>query len=355
MKRLPLLLKKDFTLGIKNIYIALEIAFAVFMAAFLLFIIPEDIQQEQTSFIWDRTGIVEGFIEEFAPEEAQTSEEPDYFVSSREEIIEGMRENRSAVGLIIERHEDRQFKVQLLTQPYTTETIENYVRFEMEDLLRVLTNNYPEGTYNAVRITALQHGLRDEIPLNKKMLPPVLLMMVGVLGLFAMISLVGQEREDETIRAFKVSPGKLGTFLLSKGLVIIITGFITFSILYLPIMGTSGYLESLLVIILTLVFSSALGALLSSFLKNPLEAILWIMVLVLILALPAVSLFYPVFHPPWLRIIPSYYTLFGLDAAMFPDNNRHIIWQSSLILACISIVLIPISGAVFAKITRKEV
>jgi hypothetical protein len=55
-----------------------------------------------------------------------------------------------------------------------------------------------------------------------------------------------------------------------------------------------------------------------------------------------------------MKFIPTYHSLFGLDAAMFPDNNSHIIWQSALILAAVNAVLVPLSGWVFVRRVRKE-
>ena len=94
-------------------------------------------------------------------------------------------------------------------------------------------------------------------PSIKRMLPPILMMMVGILGLFAMVSLIGQERSDATIRAFRVTPTGMWGFLFSKHLMLLAVSCITFSILYLPVMGTfEGYLASLVLILLTVIFGS---------------------------------------------------------------------------------------------------
>ena len=185
-------------------------------------------------------------------------------------------------------------------------------------------------------------------------MPPILLMMVGILGLFAMVSLVGQERTDLTIRAYRITPGGLWEFLVSKNLVILLTGFISFTILYLPMIGFQGYLESLIIMILTILMGSALGAILGSFFKNPIGAMLWVLLIMIVLTLPVVSLFSPIFSPAWLKLLPFYHALFGLDAAIFPDNNSHIIWEGVLILGCIDLVLLPLSALIFSMKIRKE-
>lgn len=131
-------------------------------------------------------------------------------------------------------------------------------------------------------------------------------------------------------------------------------GFITFSIVYLPSAGISGYLLALLVIIPTILIGSSLGVMLGSFFDNPMGAIGWVFLFMMIFGLPGVSLFAPVFSPEWLKFIPSYYTLFGLDAAIFPDGYSNVLWISVGVLFGMSAVLLPLSSWIFTRKLRKE-
>ena len=115
-----------------------------------------------------------------------------------------------------------------------------------------------------------------------------------------------------------------------------------------------GYLPALAIILLTVIFGSCLGVMLGAFFETPMSAMLWMLLLIVVLALPAISLFSPSFSPGWLRIIPSFHTLFGLDAAMFPDNNSHIIGQSIAVLAGLDVVLLALSTWIFGRAIRKE-
>jgi hypothetical protein len=81
---------------------------------------------------------------------------------------------------------------------------------------------------------------------------------------------------------------------------------------------------------------------------------LWVLLIIVVLALPAVSLFSPTFSPGWLKLIPSYHTFFALDAAMFPDDNSHIIWQGAAVMGTVNVVLAFLSTWVFGKLIEKE-
>lgn len=357
MKRIGNLFKKDIILGIKDVFILLELGFAVFVVLLLLFVIPENIEKDKTAYIYDATTLVKNFVHSTDESVEVQRRKGSHYVDSREEVIKGMEEDELAVGLIITEKKNGTYRVEFLTQPYTKNSIVQDVELEMEDLMSILKppgGIYPPDVYKSVKVSSLQQGLRDELPFNLRLLPTILMYMVGIVGLFAMVSLIGQERSDATIRALRVSPASMWEFLISKHLLLLATGFATFSILYLPMMGFGGYPEALLLIILTILMGSSIGAILGGLFDSPIGAILWVLLLMIVLSLPAISLFLPSFSPQWLKLIPSYHTLFGLDAVMFPDNNRNIIWQGVSILAVIDVVLLALSGLIFNKLIRKE-
>jgi len=358
MKRIGTLLKKDLILGVKDVFVILEIVFAVLIVLLLRFVVPEDITSEGRVYIHDETGVLESWMSSLDVD--VTNEMGEFLVSSRESVVEGLEQEPSALGLVIRAADegtDARYDVELLTQPYTQQALIDYIRVDLEDLLSIITppaGLYPADVYDSLRIEALQTGLRDEIPFNQRLMPVVLMVMVGILGLFVMVSLLGQERGDQTVRAFRVSPGGIWSFVASKHLMVLLTGLATFTILYLPMMGTDGYLPALLIILITIVLGSSIGAILAAYFNNPMASIGWVLLIMLVFNLPTISLFAPVFSPGWLQIIPTYHTLFGLDAAMFPDDNAHLIWRSVAILAAMAGVLYLVSGAVFTSRVRKE-
>lgn len=357
MKKILNLLKKDLLLGIKDVFILLEIGFAILIMLLLIFVFPKEIEPDAMVYIYDKTGLLQNITDKMTENE-DLELELDVFVDSREAIVQGMVKNRNAMGIIISHGEGTVYRTEMLVQPYTSTAMMKYIETEMEDLLSILhppAGSYPPDVYSSVRISALQEGLREKIPFNKRILPAVIVLMVGIIGMFAMVSLIGQERGDATIRAFRVTPTGMSGFLLSKNLMLLSVSVVTFSVIYVPVMGGfSAYLPALLITLLTVIFGSAIGTFLGSYFDSPMASIGWVILLMMVLSLPAISLFAPVFSPGWLKFLPTYHSLFGLDAAMFPDNNSHIIWQSVLILAGIDIVLAGLAGRVFVVRVRKE-
>jgi len=355
MTKLANLYKKDMILGFKDVWILLEIGAAVLIAVLILFVVPKEINRETPVFIQDKTGVFSLMIDQLGGED--TKKGGQLFVDSREELTEGMRKNKSAFGMIISPRDNNRFHIELMTQPYSSDAMVEFLEVQMKDVLTMIAA--PEGTYtpeiyDKVKVRVLEEKVRDDIPFNKRLIPLILMFIVGFMGMFTMISLIGQERSDQTIRAYKVTPSSLLTLLTSKHLMLLTIGFITFSIVFLPTVGFQGFLNGLLVIIPTILIGSSIGVMLGSFFDNPMSAVGWIFLFMMLFGLPGVSLFAPVFSPDWLKFIPSYYTLFGLDAAIFPDGYSNVLWISIGILFGITALLLPLSGWVFTHKIRKE-
>ena len=355
MSKLSNLYKKDIILGFKDVWILLEFGAAILITAMLMFIVPKEIKRESSIFIQDNTGVFKHMVDQMGGEESEKGGQ--LFVESREELIEGMRKNKTAFGMIISRRDNNKFHIELMTQPYSSDAVVEFLEVRMTDVFSMIAvpgGSYSPEIFNKVEVKALNDQIHDDIPFNQRMIPLILMFIVGFMGLFTMISLIGQERSDQTIRAYKVTPSSLLTLLTSKHLMLLTVGFITFSIVYLPSVGFSGYLLALLVIIPTILIGSSLGVMLGAFFDNPMGAIGWVFLFMMIFGLPGVSLFAPVFSPEWLKVIPSYYTLFGLDAAIFPDGYSNVLWISVGVLFGMSAVLLPLSSWIFTNKLRKE-
>ncbi len=356
MNRFLSMLRKDMVLGVKDIFVLMEIGFAVFMVLLLVFVVPEEIDNESTVFIYDATGMIEQAAATLELDESQSQAFGDFLVDSREAVVEGMVDNRSALGVVMGMTPDGRMQVELLRQPYTPQGLVDYIEIEIADLFSMMAPGqmgYPTEVSQRVEVTALDGVGRGEVPFNQRLLPIVLFFMVGVIGLFSMISLIGQEREEQTLHAYRVSPAGLWSFYGSKQVMLLLVGIVTFSIIYIPMMGLAGYGQALLIMVLTIIVGSSLGAIIGSFFADPMSAIGWVFLALMILGLPSVSILAPVFSPWFMRLIPSYYSLFGVDAAMFAESSR-IVWESAAYLAAFGIVLYPLAGLIFTNRVRGE-
>lgn len=353
MSRLGSLYKKDMILGFKDVWILLELGASVLISAMLIFVVPKEINRDSSLFIQDETGIFQKMTEQLGDKE----ESSQVFVDSRKEVVNGVEKNKTALGMIISSVDSGKYHVEMLTQPYSSDAIVDFFEVQMKDVFTMLAgpkSGYSPEILQKVEVKVMDDRVYEEVPFNKRLIPLVLMFIIGFMGLFTMISLIGQERTDQTIRAYKVTPASLGMLLTSKNLLLLTVGLITFSIMYLSNVGFSGYPQALLIIVPTILIGSALGVILGSFFDNPMAAIGWVLLFMILFGLPGVSLFAPVFSPEWMKFLPTYYTIFGLDAAIFPDGYSNTLWSSVGILSATAAVLIPLSGWIFTRKMRKE-
>ena len=101
MNRIGSLYKKDLLLGIKDVFVILEVGFAALILALLLFVIPDDIKRDATVYIYDETKVVETFVADAVGLDDMEENVGEYYVDSRDELIEGITDERSALGIII--------------------------------------------------------------------------------------------------------------------------------------------------------------------------------------------------------------------------------------------------------------
>jgi len=192
MTKLANLYKKDMILGFKDVWILLEIGAAVLIAVLILFVVPKEINRETPVFIQDKTGVFSLMIDQLGGED--TKKGGQLFVDSREELTEGMRKNKSAFGMIISPRDNNRFHIELMTQPYSSDAMVEFLEVQMKDVLTMIAA--PEGTYtpeiyDKVKVRVLEEKVRDDIPFNKRLIPLILMFIVGFMGMFTMISLIG--------------------------------------------------------------------------------------------------------------------------------------------------------------------
>ena len=143
MSKLSNLYKKDIILGFKDVWILLEFGAAILITAMLMFIVPKEIKRESSIFIQDNTGVFKHMVDQMGGEESEKGGQ--LFVESREELIEGMRKNKTAFGMIISPRDNNKFHIELMTQPYSSDAVVEFLEVRMTDVFSMIA--VPGGSY----------------------------------------------------------------------------------------------------------------------------------------------------------------------------------------------------------------
>jgi ABC-2 type transport system permease protein/fluoroquinolone transport system permease protein len=160
------------------------------------------------------------------------------------------------------------------------------------------------------------------VPFNLNMIPIFLTFEVVMLGFILIAVMAFQEKEERSIRAYRVSAGGTAKYIMSKATIITMFGLLYGVISVLLTAGTGvDYLGLIIIIVLSSFFMSFLGLFLSVFFRNISEFIIVSITALVILQLPTVSYFNPAFSPAFLRWMPSYPILFGVKEALFASGR----------------------------------
>lgn len=157
---------------------------------------------------------------------------------------------------------------------------------------------------------------------NLRMVPMFVSFEAVILGfLMAAILLLG-EKQEGTLRAYRVSPGGTLAYVVSKSLLFVLVGTAYAALMVVTTIGFAfNWGQFLLLTVLGCLLYTLLGLSLAVFFQDISG---WFFLATLILALnmlPMVSFAVPSFSPGWMQSIPSYGGLFAYEEILFPTGR----------------------------------
>lgn len=173
----------------------------------------------------------------------------------------------------------------------------------------------------------------QQIPPRDRMLPmlAVLILMMETLGL---ASLISSEVEAGTIRALLITPMSIADLFVGKG----VTGVALAFIQVLLLMAITGGLRQAPLLILTTLFLGSIlvtgiGFLLASAARDMMSVLGWGILVVLLLALPALVVFLPGITTDWIRLIPTHYLVDTIYRVLNFDAGWADVWPNLVAIA----------------------
>ncbi len=178
----------------------------------------------------------------------------------------------------------------------------------------------PEGQA-PINVQTLRQSERTAAQ-NLRLVPMFVSFEAVILGfLMAAILLLG-EKQEGTLRAYRVAPGGTLAYVLSKSLLFALVGTAYASLMVVTTVGFAfNWGQFLLLTLLGCLLYTLLGLCLAVFFQDISG---WFFLATLILALnmlPMVSFAVPSFAPAWMQLIPSYGGLFAYEEILFPTGK----------------------------------
>lgn len=328
------LLKKDIVVGFRNYFFLVVIIVALVFASIINFVIPEDAEIKPNVYYYFE---YEGEHKEVLQDvfyESEINHSKVTRVNSREEVVDNMKKNFNSIGIIIDEIDNRP-NVNFLMQGYENNEVVN-------SLVLAIKDDIDRKVREEMEIETLflkKEVNQEQIPLNKNVLPIFLAMEPTMLGFMIIAAFIFMEKDEGTIRAYRVSPGKIPEYLASKITLMVILGLISTIISTFLVVGSNADYGSLIAIVVVgSIFASGLGLIIGSFFDSISKSIIWILFVSIIFSVPFASYFVPSFAPIYIRLLPTYSLLFALREAIFPTGNMDIIYSTLLIFIVLSLI-----------------
>ncbi|MDF2519603.1 MAG: hypothetical protein K0R84_231 [Clostridia bacterium] len=342
MKRLFGLLKKDALVAFRNYFFLIML-----IAAFLLiiaadFLIPEKASMDAKVLYTtegqqsDKAKLLLGMLE---------SEEGAKRADSKAQIIDSMKKDKNTIGIVV-RQQNGEPAVEILLQGYENEKSKRALALSFGAAL-----NPQNVDYSSIEDVVLQQstGIND-IPLNKSFVPLMIFVEPVMLGFIFLATLIFMEKEEGTIKAYLVSPIRIGEYLISKVVVMLLLALISTILITSFTVGLQvNWLLLLLTVAAGSIFGSTLAMFIASLFDSLSKAMVWLIVTSLVLTVPMAAYFVPSFSPRAVTIMPTYNLLFAIREAIFPSGSSMIIYQNIGGLLAMSIILYGASTLIYKR------
>jgi ABC-type Na+ efflux pump permease subunit len=349
LRRLWTSLRRDNLINLRNHFYTVQLLVAVIYVV-TVWLTPETLSVKPDVYLADLTadGRFAAHAQQEAPAPGTTGEL--FLLDSAEAVQQALQENRSSVGIVLREGADSPLpQVSLYFQGHENAKVRNLLAVAVEDELRELYQQPWQSTV-AVQVEQLRGGAARDISLREMLVPILLFSDAGMVGLMFIAALVFMEKEEGTLRAYLVTPGRVWEYLLSKALTLAWIA-ILFTLILVPVTIGLGanYLHLLAIIVLGSLMTSLFGAAIAVYFDNFTQFLLPMIGIVMIIGLPAMAYFMPGFSPLWMRWLPTYPFVFGLREAVFPSGNPQIVYTALLVLAGTSAVLLALGSLSFKR------
>ncbi len=336
MRRLLGLLSKDFTVAYRNYFFLIVFVVAALLIAATVFLVPEQLSTG-TGILYTLDEVDSSLAK---PVIALFEGHKEYKrLDSKEAIVEQMKKNKNTVGIVIY-EEQEQLRFEVIMQGFENERSKNAMALTLESLANI-GQLQAESIETVLLDKDMDYG---KIAFNKSIVPLLLLNEPIMLGFIFLATLIFMEREEDTIKAYMVTPGRIKEYLLSKIILMMVLSLISTILITVFTVGID--VNWLMLIAITIAgswFSSCMAMLLGSFFDSISKAMIWILGISLVLSVPMAAYFVPSFSPAYLTVIPTYDLMFALREAVFPGTNPAVMYRSILILAALGAIMYAMS------------
>jgi ABC-type Na+ efflux pump permease subunit len=270
-------------------------------------------------------------------------------LDSKSQVLELMKEDKDTVGVVV-REITGKPAIEIVMQGYENQQSRNALALSLSMALEI-----QDIDFSNIENVTLQAAKQPEIALNKSFVPLIILNEPVMLGFIFLATLIFMEKEENTIKAYLVSPLRVSEYLLSKIIVMVVLGLISTILITVFTVGVNiNWIMLLAIVIAGSTFGATAAMFIAGFFDNLSKAMIWIISISLVFTIPMVAYFVPSFSPWFITVLPTYDLMFAIREAIYPVGNPQIFYQSFMTLIVISGVLYLMCIVLYQKSMLKD-
>jgi ABC-type multidrug transport system permease subunit len=320
-------------------YYFVQLGIAAIYLVLILVVVPDDASTKPTLYLADRTTSSElaaRFDGDARPEITTIGEVS--FVDDEREVRASVRGNEGSLGAVVTDAGPEQF----FFQGQESARARKLMVADISHALDAIVGG-DAATAEAIP-TRLLGKAQDPITFNKALVPMLLFLDAGMIGMIFIAAAMFKEREDGVLRALMVSPAAVWEYLTSKAAALAVLALV-FGAAFVPIAVGSrpDYLPLAGILALgsisTTVIGAAVAVRFTTFQQFFFPSIVLINVLGLI---PAVSYLVPSFNASWMQWLPTYHFMYAVRETVYPSGNGDVIWQAFVVMTIVTAVFMAL-------------
>jgi ABC-2 type transport system permease protein/fluoroquinolone transport system permease protein len=344
-------MKKFFTLlmqELKIIYRNHFVWFTLFLLAAMVIVVwllPSEIEHKNSNFFYDATQskmLESRLVSAGFPQEN--------IVGSIEEIEEIIKDDRSNVGIMLEII-DGEAK---FTVVYNGKLLPQEEKMIIAGLQRM----YDEITGSEIVPVFEMETIRPEfkpLTISEISIPFVLTYETIVLGYLFVAVMVFLEKQEGSIRVYRVSPSGILNYILAKSILWMVLSVIYSALLVILTYGFNvNWAQLLLLLGISSLFMTLFGLFVSTFFNSISEWLFVAIGILILFSFPQISYLSPSFSPRWITLIPTYPIIFTVKDIIFDIGREGAFLKTMGILSIYTVVAFVLAYiAVNRKLMRE--
>jgi len=338
------LLRQDMSIVFRNGYVHVVLGLALVFVLCVWFVFPTEVSVDTKQYWVDQTP--DGLITSFAKASALDP----HLLTSEEDLRYALEQDPRATGVVYSGTRDNP-SATLIHQGTESDRM---LRSLEAAAARVWDHAGNLGRPSVATLELLRPAA-EKPAFNLSLVPFLLTFESALIGLFFVAALVFQEKEERSIRAFRISPAGTWAYVLSKTGVNVILSVLSALFIFVLTLGIRSELPAVLLLVaLASLLMTTFGLAVAVFFKSLSEFVYVLAAIMAVASLPIISYFVPSFGAAFFAYIPTYPLMFGIRELVFSTGKSGFYSQMLLTLSAQALVMLLFAVSAVQRRLMKE-